>query len=299
MEPGRPQRRWFRFFLWGGVLLLIAAWGFNRFYVADLRPDGLASDDTNARALGQRRLEALAEAHGRKAWESYDVMEVEFKDAWHGTLTQTFFMPWEKSPQSIRARFLRGSWTADFELLDGPSEGERWGIQSWRTWKAPPEGKPVFEHDEQVEFFLPTTQYFFELPLRIRSADVAVDAGPAQWKGKEYDRVFATWRSAEPRQDVDQYVLWIDRDSGLLARTDFTVRDQGGGALGSAQYNDYRSIGGVQMPSDISIFGLMPGGAKLPVHTFWIEDVLWDTVSPRALQPDPTLPPEGESKPPS
>ena len=297
MEPRRPHRRWFRLLLTAGVLLLLAAWIFNRFYLADLRPDGLRPFDTAAQALGEQRLQALADAHGRDAWEGYEVMEVDFKDAWHGTMAQSFFMPWTRSPQSLRARFLCGSWTSDFELLDGPDEGHRWGIQSWKTWKAAPNGEPAFEEDDELEFFLPTTQYFFELPFRIKSAEIVVDAGSASWEGKDYDRVFATWGSAEPQEELDQYLLWIDPDTGLLARVDYTVRDQGGAAVGSAHYNAYRRVGGVQMPSDISVLGVMPGGAEMPIHTFWIEDIRWNTVSPEALRPDPSLLPEGESKP--
>lgn len=288
---------------WPKRLLLIVAALFvigvvvNYTYVVDLRPDTLVEDTPDARAAGTARLQAMASAHGAEAWQQYDVMDVMVDDTWHGAMMRGAMMHWEESPQSLHGRFARGTWTGEVELLSGPDTGERWGVQSWKTWKAEAGGEPEFAHDSTVEFVVPTTQYFLELPLRIPSATIVLEAGQTTWNGKAYDLVFATWESPEPLSEMDQYVLFIDPDTGLLARTDFTVRDQGGGAVGSAHYLDYEDVGGVKMAKEIAIFGLLPGGVELPVHTFDMKDLQWDTVTVDALRPDPTLPDEGESKP--
>ncbi len=277
--------------------MLIGGTAFNYLYLADLRPDSLAEDTPAAREAGAKRLEALAAAHGLDAWHGYQVMDVTFEDTWHGDMVKRLMMHWKESPQALRGRFIRGGWTGDLELLSGPDQGDRWGIQNWKTWTAGPGEEPVFEPNGQIEFVVPTTQYFFELPLRIQSATVALEAGKAAWEGKTYDLVFATWDTAEPVREMDQYLLWIDPETGLLARTDYTVRDQGGPAVGSAYYRGYADFGGVQVAKEIAIFGLMPGGGTLPVHTFETEKLDWDTFSPSDLRPNPSLPNEGESKP--
>ena len=295
---GRSGRRgWLKGLLIFAVVVLIGGTAFNYLYLADLRRDSLAQDTPAAREAGARRLDTLAAAHGLDAWLGYQVMDVTFEDVWYGDMMKRFMMHWKESPQALRGRFIRGGWTGDLELLSGPDKGKRWGIQSWKTWTAEPGEEPVFEQDDTVEFVVPTTQYFLELPLRMRSATVALDSGQDVWEGKTHDLIFASWGTAEPVLEVDQYVLWIDPETGLLARVDFTVRDQGGGATGSARYRHYVDVGGVQVAKEIAIFGLLPAGAEMPVHTFVTEKVEWDTVSPDDLRPDPSLANEGESKP--
>lgn len=291
------RRRWLKGLLIFAVVVLIGGTAFNYVYLSDLRPDSLAEDTPAMREAGAKQLEALAAAHGLDAWLGYQVMDITFEDTWHGDMIKRFLMHWKESPQAIHGRFIRGSWTGDLELLSGPDKGDRWGIQSWKTWTTKPGEQPVFEQDGKVEFVVPTTQYFLELPLRIKSATVALEAGQAAWEGKTYNLVFTTWDTVQPVREMDQYLLWIDPETGLLARTDYTVRDQGGVATGSAYYRDYADFGGVQLAKEIAIFGLMPGGDAMPVHTFMTEKVEWDTVSPDDLRPDPSLPNEGESKP--
>lgn len=290
-------RSWLKGLLIFVLVMLIGGVALNHFYLADLRPDTLVQDSPEAREAATKRLEALASAHGVEAWRGYQVMDVTVTDTWHGEMMKRAMMHWKESPQVVHGRFIRGGWTGDLELLSGPDKGDRWGVQSWKTWKAGPGEDPAFEPNDKIEFVVPTTQYFLELPLRIRSATVALDAGETDWDGKTYDLVFASWETAEPVREMDQYLLWIDQETGLLARTDFTVRDEGGPAVGSARYRDYADFGGVQMAKEIAIFAPMPGGMEMPIHTFVTEEVQWDTVPPDALRPDPSLPDEGESKP--
>ena len=288
--------RWLKGVLIVVALLAIGGLALNALYLADLRPDAMV-DSAEAREAGAAQLEALARAHGQDAWQSYQTMDVLFGDVWHGGMPKRFFMHWEQSPQKLRGRFVRGTWTGELELLSGPDKGDRWGMQGWKSWTAEQGEAPEFEEDELVEFVVPTTQYFLVMPLRLKSATVALNAGHGSWKGETYDRVFATWESAEPVADMDQYLLWIDPDTGLLARADFTVRDQGGWAVGSATYNDYEDFGGVMMAKEIAITAPTPGGEEMPIHSFLTETVEWDAVSVDDLRPDPTIADEGESKP--
>ncbi|MCZ6807433.1 MAG: hypothetical protein O7F08_10805 [Deltaproteobacteria bacterium] len=291
------RRGWLKGLLIFAVVALIGGTAFNYLYLADLRPDSLVEDTPAAREAGAKRLEALAAGHGLDAWLGYRVMDVTMEDVWYGDMIKRFVMHWEESPQALHGHFIRGAWTGQLELLSGPDKGDRWGIQDWKTWTAEPGEEPVFEQDATVEFVVPTTHYFLELPLRMRSATVALDAGQGVWEGKTYDLLFTSWDTTQPVPGVDQYVLWIDPGTGLLARADFTVRDQGGAVVGSARYGDYADFGGVKVAKEIAIFALMPGGMEMPVHTFVTEKIEWDTVPPDDLRPDPSLPNEGESKP--
>ena len=44
-------------------------------------------------------------------------------------------------------------------------------------------------------------------------------------KGQIYELVFASWKSLEPSMEYDQYIIWINKKTGLIDRFDATGRD--------------------------------------------------------------------------
>ncbi|MEM7435821.1 MAG: hypothetical protein AAF436_11765 [Myxococcota bacterium] len=294
-EPA-ARRRWPRV-AFGVVLVLALIGAIDRFLPADVRPDGARAargDDAEAR----QRLQEVRAAHGASAWEGYRVMEVTFDDVWPFWLTRAALSPWDVPGQQLRAKLLRRSWTTEVTLLNGDQPGERWGVQSWKTWTAPPSGAPSFEPSWLIRTTVPGLRYFLELPLAQDTATLVQDAGKATVGDDTYERLYVTWRQASPQRDLDQYVLWIDPDSGLVRRVDFTIRALSGLAVASADFRDYRDFGGVKVPSEIVIDGVLPTGHTLPVHTIRVHDVVWDSATPDSLKPDPSLVDLGEAKPP-
>lgn len=290
---GRPRRRLRRVLL-GIVLVVLALIAVDRWLPADIRPDDLA---TVADDEARERLEALRAAHGAEAWEQYSVMDVRFQDDWPFWLTRVVLSPWDVDNQSLRAKMLRRSWITELTLLDGDDPGERWGLQSWKTWNAPSAGEPTFDESWVVGTMVPGLRYFLELPLAQDTATHVQRAGTAPLEGKPHERLYVTWNQGAPQRDYDQYLLWIDPDTGLVARVDFTIRALSGLAVATAAFRDYHDYGGVQLPGEIVIDGVLPTGHTLPVHTIRIEDAQWDTVGAESLKPDPTLVDLGETKP--
>ena len=277
--------------------MLVAVGLFARFAPTDIRPGGHSEATDEAQAAGARRLAALREAHGADAWEAHRTMEVTFVDEWPFALTRVALNPWDEPAQRVRAKLIKRSWTTELELLDGRDAGMRWGLQNWKTWTAAPQEDPTFEDSWLVAVTVAGLRYFIELPLNQDTATVVTDLGPADWNDKRYERLYITWRTHEPQREYDQYVLWIDPDTGLLARVDFTIRALAGAAVARAVFRDHRMYEGVWLPSEIVIDGVLPTGQTLPVHTIRIEDVQWDTVPASSLKPDPSLPETGETKP--
>ena len=295
MSTEKKGRRWRR--VWIGILaLILLGLAFDRLMPADVRPASLEDNERDEPAA-RERLERVRAAHGAEAWEQYRVMDVVFYDDWPFWLTRAPLTPWDVPRQKLRAKLLRRNWTTEFELLNGDRPGERWGLQSWKTWRAEPGGDPVFEDSWVVATTLAGLRYFIELPLPQDTATHVQDAGMATWNGKTYERLYVTWERGEPQRDFDQYVLWIDPQSGLVARVDFTIRALSGLAVARAAFEEYADAGGVRFPRKIVIDGVLPTGHTLPVHTIEIERVEWDTVEPDALKPDPTLADMGEAKP--
>lgn len=272
---------------------------------AEIRQGGASKE---AAARGRALLEELAERHGYRAWRDYRTQEVVVEDTWSGG--GSF---WPGPRQRYRARRLLGTFTSRLELLDGPRQGELWGIQSWLPYARSPQGEPL-EPDPIVEFALPTFQYFDELVFRLLEAPIVLDNGSGVYRGREHRRVFVTWDRPEPHVENDQYDLWIDPDSGLMAVVYYTVRDAmklsaplmrpvvkvlGAGTM---HYGDYREIGGVQVAFKQTVTLQPPGKTRLPVDDHYFHQLVlasagFDTFDPDELVVDPSRPELGDAKP--
>ncbi len=165
---------------------------------------------------------------------------------------------------------------------------------SWCSVEAWSVRERRFKRDKDIEFWLPTYQYFIELPIRIQKATFVSFAGTGTMEGKTYDLVFATWNKAEPQRDVDQYVLWINRQTKLVDRVDYTVRDFFNFLKGTLFYNDYRDIGGLKIPFFMPVENKMGKGN---LHEIKVLEVKLNPFPKEELLPDKSLRYIGDDKP--
>jgi hypothetical protein len=281
---------------------------------ADLRNETVrrAETDPGLARRGRERLERLAEKHGLASWRRHATMEVVARDVW--PLGGPW---WPENAQRFRLQTLLGTFTSRAELLDGRGAGELWGIQAWSPYKKKGAGAEVTflpGPDGALTFYLPTLQYFDELPFRLLSASVVLDAGSVRDRDRTYDLVFVTWKRAEPQEDLDQYLLWIDRETGLVAKVRYTVRE----ALtrmppfqrrlvrplvaGTIHFEDYRDIDGVEVPFVQTVTLPPPELTRYPLskhffHRLALESAAFDTVTRDELLPDPARGEPGDRKP--
>ncbi|MEM7050914.1 MAG: hypothetical protein AAF604_14695 [Acidobacteriota bacterium] len=270
--------------------------------LADIRNSALQVEAPTAEAVerGRALLEATAERHGLAAWSTFRTQEVTAVDTWPGW--KRFMGHWPGEVQRFRTQTILGTFTSRAELLDGEKAGETWGIQSWATYKQQGDGEPEFADDDHILFYLPTLQYFNELPYRLRHAEIVAYAGEDEHNGKTYDLVYATWGSFAANETHDQYELWIGRDSGLLEMAFYTVRDGMKSAVGTIHFTDYREVQGVWFPFVQTVIIGSPKDTEYPLdknyfHRIEVESTAFDTVAPEALRPDPALRTVGDAKP--
>ncbi len=295
-----PKRLWRRLLL-AAVLLVLALAGLAVFQVSrlsDVRPPELAANEITEELAerGRELLRRLEDAHGGyAAWTARPTARVEFRDHWPGAVMRALAMPWAESGLLMRSTMLRGSDASRLEFLEGRDAGSAWGIQNWMTYRAdgddlvPPEGDNslTFEDDDDIRFWLPTFQYFFEAPFRLREGGVVADAGPATVAGVTYDRVFVSWGRAAPRSQVDQYLAWIDPASGRLEYLQYTVRDMMPGIMGCMHYRDYRQVEDLWIAMTLAVVE-GPGGPDA-LHRFELEDVRFEDVPREFVVPRPHL----------
>ncbi len=281
---------------------------------ADLRNQTVLEADEESRSSGRALLARVAERHGLEAWRRHRTLTVVARDEWAEPGPW-----WPAASQAFRLEQLNGTFTSRAELLDGPAQGEIWGVQTWRGYKiVPPAAGARFESEWNgaLLFYLPSLHYFNELPFRLLAAPTVVHAGEGRLGNRAYDLVFVAWDEAAPSGEHDQYVLWIARDSGLLEKAHYTVREAAAlappderevmqaGAVGTIHYEDHREVGGVALPfrQIVTLFG--PEQAVEPLeesffHRIVVSEARWDGVAPGVLMPDPELPPPADRKPPT
>ena len=128
----------------------------------------------------------------------------------------------------------------------------------------------------------------------------------AEYEGRTHERVYASW-GRDKSSDYDQYVLWIDPASELIAAVTYPVRDNylpGAAPMyATVEFDDVREVGGVHVPfvQTVTMFGPDGGfGTEADggyVHQLRLDGFRWDGFAPADIRPLPGRVPMGDEKP--
>lgn len=251
----KTAKKWMRRALFVGLALpCLGVFGLSLYMqgVGDLRTEYVKQESTSAAAQKRGRTlleQSSAEIGGLERWRELKEMPVEitFVHDWHDGFLRRFFMPIEFSGQKLLLALRPGELDARLTFLDGDWEGTSWGISEGRTYRADADGAVAWEPDETVDFNLKSYRFFFFLPFLLAEAELISYAGERTLRGKTYDLVFATWGSWEPQRNVDQYLLWICRDSSRIDFVQSTVREKFPRSIVTLALDDYRVVQGVKL----------------------------------------------------
>ncbi len=272
----------------GASLLILTTAGCG---LSDIRTERVKAGLTEADAARGRTIlkAAMEKSGGITAWKAHGTAEATLRDDW-SMLMRPFFSPWPENKAPIRFQFLLGTNASRLEFLDGSRQGEIWGIQNWATYEQRPGEEIRFEKNADAQFFLPTYQWFFEAPFRLPYAEIVSYAGEGSAAGRVYDLVFATWNTPEPQEKIDQYLVWVNRETGLIDYLQYTVRDMMGFITGNMQFTDYRDVQGINVAfTQTVVSGDRPDGTRI-LHQVTLSDVAFGVDVPReAFYPDPAV----------
>ncbi len=256
--------------------------------LADLRSNDLVVDgiDPARVTLARTSMNRMLKAHGGlDRWKQHRVAEVDYTDTWFRPLERAVSMPYPENGQHISQTILLGKNASRWTFVEGPWDGLEWGIQRWATYTAR-SGKVAFEDNDDIKFWLPTNAYFFEAPFRLSEATTLAHMGTTRVDGVLLDMVFLTWGQPEPQNDVDQYVAFIDRKTGLLTYLQYTIRDIFRTLIGVMHYSDYKEVDGIWVAHKMTVV-TKPGGPPA-LHEYQIQDVIFGgDVSMEKLLPNP------------
>lgn len=260
------------------LLLLIAG------CLADIRPDAVlsAGDPVAAGASGRARLEAAAAAHGGlAAWQARRSVTVELDDRWRGIYRLA--SPWPTPDVRVRLEQRLHSFDSRATFLDDENVGLVWGISEWTTWSDSPRRGVQVRKNRDTRFMLPTMHYFTELPYRLLEAPIVLDAGEQTIRGVDYDRVFVTWQGVDPNREFDQYVVYIERDTGRIGKAAYTIRELGGALEGAMHFEQMREIDGHWLPMRMVVTSTPEDDPLRYLHRVDVRSWTFDAADPAAF----------------
>ena len=252
------------------LLGLIAAVALTQCKLLDLRSSTAVAKNSS---LGQRFLSKSIEQYGGlERWQQLRHSTLVIEDNWPTFIWRAAGYPWKEKSVDIEFNIAHGSDNSRLKVLSGKEKGKEFGIQQWCTYQINREGA-IFKNNKQAKFHLPTMQYFFEFPFRIGEANVLHYVEDKTVEGKSYHVLLASWGTDEPQKEVDQYLVYINKETWLIDFLEFTVRDMGKFVFGTVKMEDLIEDKGLKFPKRITAYfqNRVPGkkiGHQMEVKSF-------------------------------
>ena len=217
----------------------------------------LESDEIKGRNL----LLQAQQAVNIKKIKKQTTYTVYFKDCFFG-FSGTLANPFKNKCTEFELKLSPGSFNSEMTFLSGKEKGLTVGLTDWKTYRVINNQK-VYKKDKRTQFWLPTYQYFIELPLRILEADKICYAGTNQYNGEDYNLVLATWKSYRTQKTLDQYLIWVSKSTHRIEIVQYTIRDMSRLIKGTTFYNNYKSFNGILFPTQMNVSALSRQKKKL------------------------------------
>ncbi len=219
------------------------------FKLKDLRPENmeLKSNQNKAKQL----IHEMGVAHGICLWDSAQTYTATFGDEFYGFFGKQSH-PFKEQKMEFSLSYIPNDFNGQLEVLNGKEKGVIWGIQSGQTYKLEG-GKAVLKKNKDMQFWIPTYQYFIEFPKRIQEATVFDYIGSKEENGVEIEGIIASWGTIEPQKEIDQYIIWLNANTKRIAKVEYTVRDVYGFVSGIAHFNNYKYFDGFLLPTEFLV----------------------------------------------
>lgn len=262
---------------------------------SELKENGIRQSDIR---YGKQLLQSVVELQNLEKLEESPTYSLIAKDEWFKQYGMNI-NPWPGDNGALlEFKHAFGTFDGKVKWLETDKKNTGYGIQSWQLYEYGTSEVPKQTENEKLEFIIPTMQYFMELPYRLSNAPIISYMGTSSSDSAEYEIVFVTWDSPTPNE-YDQYTLYINKETGLIDRTTYTIRDNfmwtPKNFYGTATYSDYREVQGVLFPFKIDIYPFDKVGKK-KVHSFTVKSISLNDFNIEELYPFSDLPRMGDSK---
>lgn len=265
--------------------------------MADLRTtlikdNGITTANTNR---GKELLQSAWEKHGFENLKNHKTYSFEASDTWKGLMGR-MGKPWPEAKSELGFKFEVGSFNSQVSFLDGKKSGISAGLQNWSYYEIGASGQVEFvKVNKKINFALPAYHYFFEMVDRLKSAPIVSYAGQKDFRGEQYDLILCTWTSEKPHMEADQYVVWINKKTGMMDYSEYTLRDNYlkfpgyKSFYGALELKDFREIEGVMVPHEQIVYiNGVKKKEKKHIHKLIVRDFKFDAFDIDELYPDST-----------
>lgn len=217
--------------------------------------------------------------------------------------------PWSWMPMNalpgnkgkvIKFKFATNTFDGNVLYTEGRKEGNIYGLQSWQSYEIK-EGKPLKQvKGKRRKWGLATYHYVIEAPARLRNAEIIKYAGEIEFEGQIYDLVFATWGKEETHKEHDQYLIYINRETGFIDLMQITINDfflpMPANMKDATIRTERSTVNGIELPSMVYIQLGTPKKLEKHVYKFSLYDWEFDNVQDEDLYPIDTLNKVGDDK---
>lgn len=252
----------------------------NVFSLADLQPDNYSyPSDTDKAAMLIRQ---MGIAHNIAQWDSIETYQVTYKDDFYGFFGKQAH-PFKEQDMTFSLSYVPGTFDGQLEIKSGKQSGDLWGYQNGKTYRKTKAGTVEEKKNKDMQFWIPTYQYFIEFPSRIQEATSIDYIGEKVINGVRTEGVIASWNTVKPQKNIDQYLIWLDAESHRIVKIEYTVRDAYKFVAGGAYFESYKDYDGIILPSTMPVESNLVKDGLL--HKMSIESFTADPVRKAELRP--------------
>jgi len=189
--------------------------------------------------------------------------------------------PFKENKINMRLDFVPFTANGRLTINSGKDSSDVWGLSMGKTY-VEKSGDRKFKKFGKGGFWVPTYQYFIELPVRIREANAISYEGDSIIMGDTCQLVIASWNTLKPQKKIDQYRIWIIKRSGLLKMVDYTIRDQYKFLWGRTIIKSWKSFAGVLLPAEMEVHSNL--NEKKIMHVMRVHSFVPDSVKKESIQ---------------
>jgi len=265
--------------------------------IADLRTKEVKQEGVTKQKLekGKLLLDQAWKAQGFDKLSEHTVYSYHGQDTWKGMLGRMGNI-WSKSTSEMDFKYKIGSFDGQVKFENSNYSG----LQNWNYYDII-NNDTIFsdlklKKNERIVFGVSAFQYFVEMIDRLRQAPVVVYQGEDEFRGQMYDLVLCTWGTVEPHMEHDQYVAWINKKTGLMDFTHYTIRDSylkppGYKSIGGViEFTDFKEVEGMLIPHTHLVYALkLRRNPNKNLHKLIISGFKFDDFNPEYLEIDKSI----------
>ncbi len=165
--------------------------------------------------------------------------------------------------------------TGEGEITTGKHTGERFGVDGTPGPDSylVKDGRKRHKGGLAARIYAPSVQYFTEFSFRIREASRVGYVDDAQWNGRRYHRVLATWGDVRAHMKHDQYLVYVNAESKLIDLVRYTIRTAGPPMASAIAFTDVRDVGGMKLAFDVQV-GFFSDDGLRTIHHLDVDEIV-------------------------